>query len=79
MESEIIKTAIEQGLWAVLFVSLYFYQLRQNENQRKEAREREDKLTSFITDISKQFEGLVRQYERISEDIEDIKQDLRQK
>lgn len=68
--------AVQQGLWAVLFVSLFLYQLKEGRRREDIATERESKLASFITEISKQFEILAKQYERMSEDIREIKCDI---
>jgi hypothetical protein len=76
-ESELIKAALQQGLWAVLFVSLYVYQLKDSRRLQDEARVREEKLTGFITDITKQFENLARQFENMSNDISEIKDEIK--
>lgn len=76
MESTILQTAAQQGLWALLFISLYFYQLRESGRRENESKDREDKLTSFLIEISKQFEGLVKQYENIAQDVQDIKLEI---
>ncbi len=49
METEIIKAATAQGLWAVLFVVLLFYVL-------KTSGEREKRLIDCVDRLSKQFE-----------------------
>lgn len=76
MEQSLLTGAMEQGLWALLFVSLYWYQLNESRRLMQEARDRETKLTEFIDGIVKQLETLARQYERISEDVTDIKHDI---
>lgn len=48
MESEILKFAMTQGLWAVLFVVLLFYVLRTSG-------EREKRLIDCVDRLSKQF------------------------
>ncbi|KTS84422.1 hypothetical protein NS115_03550 [Paenibacillus jamilae] len=70
MDQNLIDAALKDGLWAVLFVSLYLYQL-------KDAKTRENKLMNFIDEISAQFEALARQYERLSEDVRTIKDDIK--
>nr|WP_243237431.1 BhlA/UviB family holin-like peptide [Heliobacterium chlorum] len=72
-----ISEALQQGLWAALFVSLYLYQLQEGRRHQTEAKGREDKLTAFLSEMSKQFEALARQYERLSEDVQDIKTEIR--
>jgi len=44
MESEIIKTAMAQGLWAVLFVVMLFYVLRTSGDREKKLTDTLDKL-----------------------------------
>lgn len=65
----LIQMASKDGIWAVLFVSLFVYQL-------KESKQRETRLMNFIDQISKHIEGLVGKYEKMSNDIEDIKDEL---
>lgn len=49
MESEIIKAACQNGLWAVLFVYLLYYVL-------KTSGEREKRLIDCIDRLSRRFE-----------------------
>lgn len=90
----LLTEATKQGLWAILYVTLFIYTLKESRRQqviakereerlraeyqelRKEGRDRENKLTDFINDISRQFERLANQYERISDDVQDIKVEL---
>lgn len=92
-----LAEAAKQGLWAILYVSLYAYTLWESRRQqevskeredklrqeyqmlREESRERENKLTDFIHNISRQFERLATQYEKIAEDVQEIKVDLSRK
>ena len=85
----------KQGLWAILYVSLFLYTLKEARRQqdeaaerenrlreeyhelRNESRERENKLTSFITDISRQFERLATGVERLTMDVDEIKDELK--
>jgi hypothetical protein len=39
MENNILKTAIKEGLWAVLFVALLFYVLKENSTREKNYQE----------------------------------------
>lgn len=71
MEDGILKVALEQGLWAVLFVSLYFYQLRESKN-------REERLMGFIDRITAQFESLDKRTDKIASDVTEIKQEIRE-
>lgn len=73
LEETVARYAIKEGLWAILFVSLYYYQLKESRRLQDEAKQREDKLTAFIHDITKQFEALADQYKCMAEDVNDIK------
>jgi len=76
MNEQVIELATKQGIWAILFISLYYYQLRENRRRETESLEREQKILTFISDITKQFEGLVKQYEHLSEDVQEIKESI---
>lgn len=77
-EQSILEIAAKQGIWALLFITLYLYQLRESRRREQESNEREKILTNFINNISKQFEGLVRQYETISRDLQEIKVEIQE-
>jgi preprotein translocase subunit YajC len=51
MTNEIVKLAASQGLWALLFVALLFYVLRQNEK-------RENSYQELLRSLSNSFETL---------------------
>ncbi|MTV47858.1 hypothetical protein GJ688_02520 [Heliobacillus mobilis] len=79
MEETLLTKAVEQGIWALLFVSLYLYQLQDSRRLQFDAKERENKLTDFLRDITRQFELLAKQYERLSDDVQEIKSEIRGK
>lgn len=58
MENEIIKLAMSQGLWAVLFVSLLFYVLRENSKRESELRMIIDKLSDKFDDLKSEIEEI---------------------
>lgn len=76
MEQQIFEIATKQGIWAILFISLFYYQLKESRRREQESIEREGKVLNFITEITKEFEGLVNQYERLADDVQDIKQKI---
>ncbi|OMF30079.1 hypothetical protein BK133_17080 [Paenibacillus sp. FSL H8-0548] len=76
MEQQIFEIVTKQGIWAILFISLYYYQLKESKRREQESIERERKVLDFISDIAMQFEGLVKQYEKLSEDVQDIRMEL---
>ena len=67
METEIIKLAASQGLFAVLFVALLFYVLRHNEK-------REERLLACLESLTVQFEGLSHDVGEIKTDIEGLRE-----
>lgn len=84
----LLAEAAKQGLWAILYVSLFVYTLYESkrrekrlrddyESLREESRDRENKLTTFITDITKQYERLATGVERLSLDVDEIKDELK--
>lgn len=88
VDGSLLKEATKQGLWAVLYVSLYIYTLRESRRRedklredyqelRQESRERENKLTVFINEISKQYERLATSLEVLSSDVDDIRDELK--
>ncbi|QGG47660.1 BhlA/UviB family holin-like peptide [Heliorestis convoluta] len=79
MEQSLLKAALEQGLWALLFVSLYLYQLNESRRLQADAKEREVKLTNFLQDMTRQFELLAMQYERLSDNVQEIKSEIRER
>ncbi|WP_298042484.1 BhlA/UviB family holin-like peptide [uncultured Clostridium sp.] len=62
MENEIIKTIASQGAWALLFVWLLFYVLRENSKRENNYQETINKLADKISII-----------EDIKEDVKEIK------
>lgn len=62
METEIIRIAATQGLWAVLFVCLLFWVLRENAKREAEYRQ-------FVQDLTQKLSML----EIIGRDIGEIK------
>jgi|APAga8741244001_1050109.scaffolds.fasta_scaffold80433_1 hypothetical protein len=62
----------KETVFAVLFIWLFFRQIKQSE-------ERENKLYSFLDAMKEEFASLVKHYERLSNDVEDIKADIKEK
>ena len=65
MEQEIIKVAATQGLWALLFVALLFWVLRENAK-------REDNYQQLLLDLTGKF-GIL---EEVQRDVGEIKQTI---
>lgn len=71
MEQSIISALLsKETVFAVLFIWLFFRQIRQSET-------RENKLYTFLDNMKDEFAKLVKQYERLSNDVEDIKEELK--
>ncbi|SMC17103.1 BhlA holin family protein [Clostridium acidisoli DSM 12555] len=69
MENEVLKMAMQQGMWAVLFVVLLFYVLKEQEKRDKKAEEREGKYQEIINKLTDKFSIL----EDVKKDIEEVK------
>jgi hypothetical protein len=65
MEQKIMKLASSQGLYAVLFVALLFYVLKTNQ-------QREERLMSCLEKLSQQYENLSRDVAEIKEDLKGV-------
>ncbi len=73
MESELLKTIVSQGSWAILFVWLLI-------DTRKESKIREEKLQTVINKNQEVISELAEKFnvvEDIKEDVEEIKSNLR--
>lgn len=66
VESEILKSALKEGLWAVLFVALLFYVLRTNEK-------REERLLNALDVLGKQYENLSKDMGEVKDDMKELK------
>lgn len=67
MEETLVKTFLtKETIFAVLFIWLFVKQIKQSE-------ERENKLYDFLDGMKIEFANLVKHYERLSIDVEDIK------
>ena len=58
METEIIKLAASQGLFAVLFVALLFYVLRHNERREERLMDCLERLATDVGEIKNDIEIL---------------------
>lgn len=70
MEQILLDMASKESLFAVMFVALFLYQI-------VDSRKREARLMKFMDDMGAQFQVLSRQYERLAEDVDDLKRDIR--
>lgn len=70
MEEGILKLAMTQGLWAVLFVALLFYVLRNNEK-------REERLLGCLEQMGEQYENLSSDVKETKESIKEVREDVK--
>lgn len=70
MEQILTSVASKEGLFAVMFVTLFLYQII-------DSRKREERLMKFIDSMSVQFESLAKQYEKLAEDVDEIRKDMK--
>ncbi|KPU43661.1 bacteriocin UviB precursor [Oxobacter pfennigii] len=72
METEVLKLAASQGIWAALFVTLLFYVLKKQEVRDKKADEREAKYQEIIKELTEKLNIV----EIVKDDVNDIKDEL---
>ncbi len=70
MESEVIKMAMSQGIWAVLSIFLVFYILKTQEKRDEKQEEREKSYQEIISKITDKLSIV----EDVKKDVADIKQ-----
>ncbi|MFA9397437.1 MAG: BhlA/UviB family holin-like peptide [Clostridiaceae bacterium] len=70
MESEILKAALSQGIWAVLSIFLLFYILKAQETRDLKQEERETNYQSIISKLTDKLDLV----DEVKKDVEDIKQ-----
>lgn len=69
METEIIKMACQTGIFASLFVYLFFYMLKDSKAREVKYQETINKNQEIINDLAKQFNVM----KDVKEDVEQIK------
>lgn len=72
MESEILKLASTQGVWAALTIFLIFYILKVQEKRDLKQEEREDNYQKLVNQLTEKLSIL----ENIQLDINDIKKEI---
>lgn len=70
MESEVLKLAAQQGIWAALSVALIFYILKAQEKRDAKQEEREKNYQEIITKLTDKFNIV----ENVKNDVEEIKE-----
>lgn len=71
MEEGILKLAMTQGIWAVLFVALLFYVLQNNEK-------REERLLKCLEQMGEQYEALADDVKETRDDVREVREDIKE-
>lgn len=71
MDQEIIKLALSQGIFAVLFVWLLFYVLKENSK-------REERLLKCLEMLGEKYDILDKRVERVETTVCEIKDDVKE-
>lgn len=72
MESEVLKVATSQGLWAAIGVTLIFYIIRTQEKRDSKQEEREAKYQDVINSLTDRLSIM----NDIKNDVEEIKESI---
>ena len=72
MDSELIKIASSQGVWAALSVALVFYILKAQEKRDIKQEEREQNYQNIITNLTEKLNVM----NDINNNVEDIKEGI---
>lgn len=70
METEVLKVATSQGVWAALSVALIFYILKAQEKRDSKQEEREKNYQAIINKLTDKFNIV----EEVKKDVEEIKE-----
>ncbi|MCS0827456.1 BhlA/UviB family holin-like peptide [Cytobacillus firmus] len=69
MEQLLLEFGLKDGIFVGLFIWLLIYTFKKSDA-------REDKLYTFLDDMKVEFAKLVGSYEKLSNDVAEIKEDL---
>lgn len=69
MESALLEAATTQGIWVILFVSLFIYTIRRYEAMEEKQEQRENEYQKLLNELTEKFSILT----EIKEDIDEIK------
>ncbi|CUB09208.1 hypothetical protein BN2127_JRS1_00992 [Bacillus cereus] len=72
MLEQLAQIGLKEGIFALLFVWLLV-------DTKQESKAREEKLYNFLDGMKEEFAKLVYNYESLSNDVEDIKNDIKLK
>lgn len=69
LEQALLEFGLQEGIFTFLFIYLFW-------SERTNAKEREEKLYNFLTEMREEFTKLVDNYESIAQDVSDIRERL---
>lgn len=72
IDDQLFNIGVQDGIFAGLFIWLLLKQMKQSEA-------REEKLYNFLEDMKAEFAKLVGSYERLSNDVAEIREELHNK
>ncbi|WP_033829087.1 BhlA/UviB family holin-like peptide [Bacillus andreraoultii] len=83
----LLAEAAKQGLWAVLYITLFIYTLKESRRQENNAKEREDRLREEYNELRKEsrerenmlttfINDITRAYERLATAVERLSYDV---
>ena len=55
MEQELIEAATTQGIWVLLFVSLFMYTIKNNEKLAEKQDKREENYQKLLSDMTEKY------------------------
>lgn len=55
MEQALIEAATTQGIWVLLFVSLFMYTIKNNEKLAEKQDKREEKYQKLLSDMTEKY------------------------
>lgn len=72
-ETEILNTAATQGIFAILFVALFFYVIRTTDKREQKSEAREKRLIEALDKAQTNNQQLAIAVEKLARDVEYIK------
>lgn len=67
MESTLLETATENGIFALLFVVMLLYVLNEKKKDKEESRQREDKLHGLLDKFSEKYDLIIDRLDRLED------------
>lgn len=76
MDENILKAVMEYGVFAVLFFYMLNYMIKQHEADKKDARDREDKLIDHIKKSDETHLIIANKVEEVSKNMNDMQKNM---